>query len=339
MPNILPKGKSQWIWFLLRWSFFLIAMFSAVSCMTRMPGKSYSGCFKPLSEEELRISERLKQHIIMLSETIGERNLEHYENLEASVSYISDELKKSGYPIAIQEFEVKGEKFRNIEAEKKGTSAPNEIVIIGAHYDSVDLCPGANDNGSGIAALIEIARLFSGKELKRTVRFVAFANEEPPYFQTDAMGSRVYAARCRQRNENIVAMYSLETIGYYSDKKHSQDYPMPFKWFYPDTGNFIGFVGNMASGKLLRDTARHFRQHCDFPSEGITAPGWIMGIGWSDHWAFWQEDYPAIMITDTAPFRYPYYHTPQDTWNKLDYPKMARVVDGIAQCIMSLFFL
>lgn len=121
--SILPKGKSQWILFSLRWLFFFIALFSAVSCMTRMPGKSYSGSFKPLSEEELRISERLKQHVIMLSETIGERNLQYYENLEASANYISDELKKSGYPTAIQEFEVKGEKFRNIEAASEKTDA------------------------------------------------------------------------------------------------------------------------------------------------------------------------------------------------------------------------
>jgi Zn-dependent M28 family amino/carboxypeptidase len=158
---------------------------------------------------------------------------------------------------------------------------------------------------------------------------------KPPYFQTRNMGSRVYASRSRQRGEKIIAMLSLETIGYYSDRKGSQKYPVPFGFFYPDTGNFIGFVSNLRSRKLMFDMVSSFR-NTKMPSEGIAAPRWIPGIGWSDHWSFWKEGYKAVMITDTAPYRYPFYHTSQDTWEKLDYDRMARVVVGVVKVVSDL---
>ena len=172
--------------------------------------------------------------------------------------------------------------------------------------------------------------------MARTVRLVAFVNEEPPFCHTDLMGSRVYARRCRARDENVVAMLSLETIGFYVDEPGSQKYPFPFSLFYPDTGNFVGFVGNLGSRSLTRRSIRAFRESTDFPSEGLAAPGWIPGIGWSDHWSFWQEGYPGVMITDTAPFRYPHYHTPQDTPDRIDYDRFARVVMGVSGVVEAL---
>ncbi|MCI0362486.1 MAG: M28 family peptidase, partial [Phycisphaerales bacterium] len=195
----------------------------------------------------------------------------------------------------------------------------------------------ANDNGSGVAATLALARAFAESKPDRTLRFVLFANEEPPYFQTENMGSLVYAKRCRERGENTVAMLSLETIGYYSDAPGSQTYPIkPIGWVYPTTGNFIGFVGNYNSRKLVRQAIKSFRAHAQFPSEGGALPGWIPGVGWSDHWAFWQAGYPAIMLTDTAPFRYPHYHSIHDTPDKLDYDRMARVVDGLRPVVADL---
>lgn len=170
----------------------------------------------------------------------------------------------------------------------------------------------------------------------RSVRFVLFVNEEPPFFQTEQMGSLVYARRCRQRNERVTAMLSLETIGYYSDKKGSQQYPAPFNMFYPDTGNFIGFIGNIESKSLIKQATAGFRRHAKFPSQGGAIPDAVAGVGWSDHWAFWQAGYPALMVTDTAPFRYPYYHDPRDKPGRLDYERMARVVEGLENVVADL---
>ncbi len=165
---------------------------------------------------------------------------------------------------------------------------------------------------------------------------MAFANEEPPYFQTPAMGSVVYARRCRERGEQVVAMLSLETIGFYSDQPGSQHYPVPFGLLYPSTGDFVGFVGNTASRALVREAIGVFRASARFPSEGVAAPGALPGVGWSDHWAFWQEGYPAVMITDTAPFRNPDYHTRRDTPERLSYAPMARVVAGLERVVEAL---
>jgi Zn-dependent M28 family amino/carboxypeptidase len=239
-------------------------------------------------------------------------------------------MREMGYDVSTQEYLVGGGSVKNIECSIIGKSYPAEIIIVGAHYDSVMGSPGANDNASGVAAVIEIARYFRGKEPLRTIRFVFFVNEEPPYFHTEMMGSRVYALRSRKNNENIVAMYSLETIGYYSDSPGSQKYPFVFRPFYPTTGNFIGFIGNLFSRKLLHRSIELFRENVKFPSEGVAAPGWIIGIDWSDHSSFWKEGYPALMITDTAPFRYRHYHSSEDTFDKIDYYHMARVVAGLS---------
>jgi Zn-dependent M28 family amino/carboxypeptidase len=208
--------------------------------------------------------------------------------------------------------------------------------VIGAHYDTVYDCPGADDNTSGMAALLELARLLKGSHPARTVRFVAFVNEEPPWFQTDNMGSWVYAREAHRKKENIVAAVSLETVGMYSDVEGSQQYPEGFKSLYPSKGNFIAFIGDLGSHALVRDAVRSFRANSQIPSEGSAVPAWIAGVGWSDHWSFWQEGYPGIMVTDTAPFRNPNYHRPTDKPETLDYERMARVVHGLVGVVTDL---
>jgi hypothetical protein len=304
--------------------------------MTAMPNSSYSGPFHPLTDHEQQLRGNLRQHVFFIGEKIGERNVWHPQQLEAAAAYIQEVLKSTGLNVSTQTYPAQGITVKNLEAEQRGSSVPEEIVIIGAHYDSVIGSPGANDNASGIGCILEVARLIAGQKLKRTVRVVAFVNEEPPFFQTSLMGSRVSASRSRQRKEKIVAMISIETIGYYSDTPGSQHYPFPFSFFYPSTGNFIGFVGNLASRKLLHKVMASFRSHTAFPSEGVAAPGWITGIGWSDQWSYWKEGYAGVMVTDTAPFRYQYYHTGQDTPDKIDYERLARVVAGIARVITEL---
>jgi acetylornithine deacetylase/succinyl-diaminopimelate desuccinylase-like protein len=220
--------------------------------MIDMPKSSYTGPFQPLSEDEVQVRDRLEKHVSMLAGEIGERNIRHPQGLEASLDYIEKILGDLGYQVEMQEFKVEGKTVANLEAERIGTSLAGEIVVVGAHYDSVFGTPGANDNASGVAGLLEIARLLATEELPRTVRFVAFVNEEPPFFMTGDMGSRVYASRSRRRGEDIVAMLSIETIGYYSEDAGSQHYPFPFSYFYPSTANFIGFIGNFSSRRLVR---------------------------------------------------------------------------------------
>ena len=304
--------------------------------MIFMPGKSWSEPVPSLSTEEQLIHDNLRRHVEMLAEQIGERNVWQPEALVAAALYIRNTLEDLDYQVRIQSFESEGQTVQNIEVELPGATAPQEIAVVGAHYDSVPDGPGANDNASGIAALLEIARLLSGKTHARTLRLVAFVNEEQPFSSGEQMGSRVYAERSRQRSEQIKAMISLETIGFYTDQHASQHYPFPFNYFYPDTGNFIGFVGNLSSWNLVRQSLGAFRTTTAFPSEGVAAPGWIRGIGWSDHASFWQAGYPAIMITDTAFFRYQHYHKETDTPDKLDYQSLARVTRGLVDVAAEL---
>jgi hypothetical protein len=299
----------------------------------RMPGSSYAGPLPPPTDVERTLASELRRHVEALASDIGERNAQHPEALEAAAAYVARELEAAGYAPARHEYEAYGRTFANVEAELEGA---DEIVIIGAHYDSERGTPGADDNASGVAAMLALARATKGNELSRTVRFVAFANEEQPHFQTPAMGSWQYAKRSRARGERIVAMLSLESMGYYSDEPGSQHYPPPLSFVYPSEGNFIGFVGNVRSRKLVRRAVASFRDAVRFPSEGAALPEAVPGVGWSDHWAFWQEGYPAIMVTGTAPYRNPHYHRATDTPDTLDYERLARVVIGLEAVIDEL---
>lgn len=304
--------------------------------MTVMPGHSYSGALRPLSAEEAAIAANLKQHVYHLAGEIGERNVIAYAPLQQTAQYIEDNFKKLGYEVQSQEYTVQMRKIRNLIVEIPGGARRSEIVVIGAHYDTVYDSPGADDNTSGVAALLELVHLLKGSHPARTVRFVAFVNEEPPWFRTEDMGSLVYAEQAHKRKENIVAAVSIETIGMYSDAESSQKYPEGFSLLYPSKGNFIAFIGDLSSHALVRDSVRSFRSAVQFPSEGSSAPGWIGGVGWSDHWSFWQEGYPGIEVTDTAPFRNPNYHEPTDKPDTLDYDRMARVVHGLVGVVTDL---
>ncbi len=304
--------------------------------MTGMPGSSWSGPLPPLTGEQQLIHDNLKRHVAELAGRIGERNVWRPEAMAAAAGYIRKTLEDVGYTVSVQPFSSHGLTVNNIEAVLPGHGAADEIIVAGAHYDSVAGTPGANDNASGVAAVLELARLLAGTALPRSVRFVAFANEEAPFFYSDEMGSKLYAARARAQGERIAAMLSLETIGYYTDQPASQRYPFPFSLFYPDTGNFIGFVGDLSSWRLVRRAIGAFRASTAFPSEGVAAPRVTKGVHWSDHWSFWEAGYPAFMVTDTALYRYPHYHAETDTPDKLDYPGLARVTGGLAEVIRAL---
>lgn len=311
--------------------------------MFRIPGKSYHGPVPPLTDEQMVLREQLRKDVAKLAGEIGDRNVNtEYENLCKASDFIEESFVKAGYKVSLQGYEVsqyglEGRECYNLEVEITGSEKPDEIVVIGAHYDSLEGTPGANDNGSGVAALLALARAFVDNQPARTLRFVAFVNEEPPYFLSDDMGSFVYARRCRERNENVVAMLSLETIGYYTDEERSQNYPSGLIGLvFSTTGNFISFVSNIKSRKLLRDVTGFFREYAKFPSEAACLPEQIAGVAWSDQWSFWRNGYPGIMVTDTAPFRYPYYHTREDTPDKINYDRFAYLVDMLEKVVARL---
>lgn len=314
----------------------LLALILCWRLMIRMPGKSFAGRLPPPTAQEKDWAEKLCQHVTALAGGIGERNIFCLGTLDQAAKYIEGVFANANLSAKRQPFEATRVRCDNLEVEILGNARRDEMVIVGAHYDSVSGSPGANDNGSGVASLLVLAEAFARTQPARTLRFVSFVNEEPPNFQTDTMGSRVYARRCRERREKIVAMISLETMGYFSDEDGSQKYPPPLGMIYPRRGNFIAFVGNISSGRLVRKSIEIFRQDTPFPSEGASLPGAVTGVGWSDHWSFWEEGYPAIMITDTAPFRYPDYHSLEDTPDKINYPYLARVTVGIQKIVREL---
>jgi hypothetical protein len=307
------------------------ALFVSWWLVIRMPGRNVSAA-APLSPEEVTLREELRADVQKLAGEIGERNLRRYPQLLAAAAFIEESLGKSGLKVQRDVYEVSGMTCPNIVGEVAG-SGPG-IIVVGAHYDSVIGCPGANDNGSGVAAMLALARRFAARPVAQTLRFVAFVNEEPPYFQTPRMGSHVYAGRCRQRGDDIRVMISLETIGCFSDAPNSQSYPAPLlKAFYPTTGNFISLVSNIPSGGWLRRAVSTFRQQGKLPAEGAALPGFIPGVSWSDQWAFWQHGYCGFMVTDTAPFRYPHYHASTDTPDRLDYDRYTLAVSGMEKVV------
>lgn len=311
---------------------FIIIWFFTV----RMPGSSFSGPLPPLTPGQERLRTNLELHVRFLSHSIGVRSVDMFPNVYRTATYIESRLQDLGYQVVPQQFSAYNRSYRNLEATLPGTTRPQEVVILGAHYDTAEDAPGADDNASGVAGVLELARVFARARQARTIRFVFFPNEEPPSFPTANMGSRHYAAAARARNDQITAMLSIESIGYYDVDKGSQRYPFPLNLAYPDVGDFIGFVSNLKSGPLVRQAIRVFRDHATIPTQGAAAPAWVPGVWWSDHWSFWREGYRAIMITDTAPYRNPFYHTPQDTADKLDYARMARVVDGLTHVVREL---
>lgn len=280
--------------------------------------------------------ERLRGHVRTLAGEIGERHVWRARALHAAADYIRGELESLGYAVAPQAYEVQGVRCENLEATIPGGARAREIVLAGAHYDTVEGSPGADDNASGVAGLIEIARLLRDARPQRTVKLVAFVNEEPPFFRSGQMGSGVYARAARRRGDDIRLMLSLEMLGCYRDEPRSQAYPPLLRWLYPERGNFIAFVSNLRSRHALAGFTRAFRAASDFPSERLAAPALVPGVSWSDQRSFWRAGYPALMVTDTAFYRYAHYHQPTDTPERLGYAEMTRVVEGLARALQTL---
>ena len=278
---------------------------------------------------------RLEAHVRKLSLELGPRDVSHTENLDQAAAYIKSELSQTKAFIGEQVYRVQGKSYRNVIAHFGPET--EERIIVGAHYDTAGPLPGADDNASGVAGLIELARLLDGQQLKVRVELVAFSTEEPPYFGTTGMGSSVHAESLRQQNVRVTAMFSLEMIGCFSDAPNSQYFPIGLlSALYPSTGNYIAVVGRLSDGLLARRTKAAMRSATPLPVYSINAPQFVTGVDFSDQRNYWHAGYNAVMITDTAFYRNRNYHTAQDTAEKLDYKRMAMVVEGVYAAVSEL---
>ncbi|MEZ6112023.1 MAG: M20/M25/M40 family metallo-hydrolase [Pirellulaceae bacterium] len=316
----------------------VIAIVAAWRVMVWMPGrKPRRNAMPPLSDRERQVREWLETDLRALAEEIGERHLQgRYSQLIDATALFERTLTEAGYAFQRQEFEVDGRRVWNVETSLSGSADAAPSLVIGAHYDTVPGSPGANDNGSAVVAGLALARLLANSRPRHTIRFVFFVNEESPYYMTEAMGSLRSAESMRDRGESLMGMIALETIGCYLEAAGSQRYPVRWLgYLYPTTGNFVAVVGNVRSRRFVRQIVRGLRRAA-FPCEGMAAPRFLKDIFRSDHAAFWHCGYPALMITDTANFRYRHYHTPQDTVDKIDFDQLARLVVALESTVRDL---
>ena len=298
------------------------------------------------AEDLPALEANLRRHVDMLAGVIGERNLLYHPGaLEAAARYVEDTLRAAGLSPEAQPFEAAGKPVRNIDATIIGARRPKKVWVLGAHYDSAPGTPGADDNASAVAAMLEVARLlaasgtWSSRPPRDTVRFVAFANEEPPFYKGPEMGSLVYARRCRERGEDVAGMVNLEMVGYFRPGE-PQEYPPGLdgpllRPMLRKQADFVGFVGDVRSFLLTRKCNALFRAATDLPSIWAAGPA-FMGADMSDHWSFWEQKYRAVMVTDTSFFRNPHYHKASDRPDTLDYPALAKVAVGIAGVMRGL---
>jgi hypothetical protein len=290
-----------------------------------------------LSDADRACAVRLETHVRAVASR--PHNMVYAIDLEAAARYIERTLAQVGHAPRAQEYRVNGQPVRNIEVviEPRQSSPDAPTYVIGAHYDAPDDCPGANDNGTGVAALLELAaRLAEFRPTSHRLRLVFFVNEEEPYGHTPDMGSYRHAQALKGAGERVVGMFALETLGHFCDVAGSQRFPFPFNLLLPDRGNFVAFIGMTRGRALAARTLRAFRATTQFPAIGGVAPGFIEGIANSDHWSYDTFGYPALMVTDTAPFRNPFYHQTFDTPDTVDYASLARITDGLERTIRRL---
>lgn len=276
----------------------------------------------------------LRSIVAELAGEVGARPFRDLPRLAAAADFIESRMAACGLAVSSQPFAYAGRTYRNLVAELTGTEAPQKLLVVGAHYDTVSGSPGADDNASGVAGLLGLARALAAAPRKKTVRFVAFALEEPPVYRSRNMGSYHYAEGLKRSGAEVEGMVCLEMIGYFTDLPGSQHYPLPFmNRRFPETGNFIAIVGNRRSAAFTRRMAEGFRGATDLPLSTLNAPAFVVGIDFSDHWSFGKFGYPALMVTDTSFYRNPNYHTPADLPDTLDYGRMAKVVAGVRGAI------
>lgn len=312
------------------------------------PAQAPRASLDPLTDEEQALSVALKQDVEKITQLTcpkpppGKaracgRNSDSVWELAEVADWLSAQFEGAGYSVNRHGIELDGSTVMNLEVEVPGGLRGGELIVVGAHYDAVSGSPGADDNASGVAGVLALARSFNGRRHHRTIRFVLFVNEEPPHFQTKTMGSFVYAKELSESGRMVKAMLSLESIGYYSDAAKSQHFPTAkLAQQHSPVGDFVAVLGDESSADLVNATSKLMKKHATLPVEHHVLPSGVQGVDWSDHWSFWQFGYQAAMITDTALFRNPNYHKETDTADTLDYERMARVVSGVEAAIVNL---
>ncbi|MEM9915849.1 MAG: M28 family peptidase [Planctomycetota bacterium] len=294
----------------------------------------------PLTPHELEVREELCRNVDALAGLIGIRHDSRPSSLDATVAHITREWENQGQAVKVEAYHTAAWEAKNLVVEWRGQTQPDSVVIVGAHYDTVRGTPGADDNASAVAMLLAVSEALKNQRYARTVRFVAFANEEPPHFPGPTMGSAVYAKACKQRGDDIYAMVCLEMVGYYDTAPNSQTFPTELpkivKPLLRSTGDFIAFVSDMATRRQLRQFTKGFKKAVKFPVISAPVPKARDLLWLSDHGPFWDQGYPALMVTDTSWFRNENYHEMSDTPDTLDYDRMSRVAVGVAEGVSRL---
>ncbi len=275
------------------------------------------------------IRKELESDIYYMSVRLGPRNTFSYEQLQKCAEWIKKRWESQGYAVKSHKFSIQGKDYENLEIEIKGQKSPTEIVIVSAQYDTLPDSPGANNNASGVAVLLQLSNLLKNSSPDRTIRLINFVNEEDPFFGTKWMGSLRYAEDSYRKHENIKIMISLDSIGIYKDEPGSQKLPFPFSEFYPDRGNFLAFIGNIPSRNYLKKVTTGFKKGSSLLIGAGVAPEWVKGVTWSDHSSFWKFDYPGVQITDTGAYRSASHTTKEDTMEKINFDALSRVVAGM----------
>lgn len=278
----------------------------------------------------------LKQHVKYIATEIGERHVRKPLALHRTADYIRQEWTAMGYEVKQQKFITRGVKCENLEITMQGQYNPDEYILICAHYDSSKDCPGANNNATGVAAMLELSRFFSNNNPGCSIRFVALANENPNYYGTEKSGSWHYARQADQRNDNIRTAITLESLGYYSNDKNSQLYPFLMGMFHPKRGNFLAMSSNFGSMTAMYKFAKYFRKHSNFRLETMVLQNLIPTVKWRNSSSFWLNGFPAFTVSDTAEYRYPFYNSSRDTSEKIDYQCLTFVTQGLMRAMTEL---
>ncbi|QJX48458.1 M28 family peptidase [Hymenobacter taeanensis] len=279
---------------------------------------------------------RLRQHLVALTTTPEPRNYLHEASLNQAADYISAQLVAAGARPSEQAYRVQGRTYRNLIGSFGPEDGPR--LIIGAHYDVCGEQPGADDNGTGVTALLELARLL-GQQPNLTYRIdlVAYTLEEPPFFRTKSMGSYVHAKQLLDEKVDVKGMVALEMLGYFDDRKGSQDYPVgPLKAVYGSRGNYVTVAQKFGNGHFGRQFARLYKREAGLPVKRFKAPAWLPGIDFSDHLNYWQFGYSAVLLTDTAFYRNKHYHEITDTLDRLDMRRLGLSVNALLAVVLSI---
>jgi hypothetical protein len=285
---------------------------------------------------DLAISpERLQRDVEYLCGELSPRHFERTDHLDLAAAWIAEEFRRAGLVVDFQEYDLPEGQFRNVIGFREGLDVDAPVRVIGAHYDAYGETPGANDNASGVAVLLELVRTLPPARPRRSQYFVAFSTEEPPFFATEGMGSYVFARELRDRGTEIDLMIAMDLVGYFTDSPRSQRFPLPgMGLLYPRSGNFLAVVGDLRSGVSLKRVKASMARLTDLPIHSVRAPAAIPGVMWSDHRSFRELGMPGVLLTDTAFLRYPWYHSEHDTPEKLDYDRMAEIVRGLHAIVL-----